>query len=51
MLCPTDETALLLKEFGVERPTQDGADLDFTTTTTPDENLVYDYHIYKGVRA
>ena len=51
MLCPTDETALLLNEFGVERPTQDGADLDFTTTTTPDENLVYDYHIYKGVRA
>ena len=29
----------------------DGADLDFTTTTTPDESLVYDYHIYKGVRA
>ncbi|NCB75120.1 MAG: hypothetical protein EOM51_10315 [Clostridia bacterium] len=50
MLCPDDETAALIAEFGVVRPTQDDDELDFTADSTPDDDLVYLYHIYKGVR-
>ena len=49
VLFPAD--ADLENEFGVSY-TQDGADLDFTATSTPDEDIVYTkYHIYKGVNA